>query len=272
MILDDIAQATKKRVACAKKIESPRQVQEKAEMLAAQESVPAVKKNDTDIVLPFEKALSSPGLSFICEIKRASPSKGLIAEDFPYLKIAKAYETTGASAISVLTEPDFFKGSNRYLQEVVREVSVPVLRKDFTIDKYQIYEAKILGASAVLLICALLDNKTLKSFLSIARGLNLDALVEAHNEDEIKNALDVGARIIGVNNRDLTTFKIDINNSLRLRPLVPKDRIFVAESGINTPEDIATLQAASVDAVLIGEALMRSGDKKKALLSFKSLN
>lgn len=213
----------------------------------------------------FEKALSENGMSFICEVKKASPSKGVIANDFPYLEIAKDYENAGASAISVLTEPKFFKGSDEYLKEISNTVSIPVLRKDFTIDAYQIYETALLDADAVLLICALLDTETLSHFIKITDSLGLSALVEAHNEKEIEAALSAGARIIGVNNRNLKDFSVDISNSIRLRRLVDNNIIFVSESGIKTAEDIENLRRNRVDAVLIGETLMRSPDKKREL-------
>jgi len=211
----------------------------------------------------FENALKTPGLSFICEVKKASPSKGVIAEHFPYLEIARDYENAGASAISVLTEPDYFLGQNKYLAEIAETVKIPVLRKDFIIDEYQIYEARFLGASAVLLIVALLDGETLKRFIKIADSLGLSALVETHGENEVKTALNAGARVIGVNNRDLRTFEVDITLVSRLRPLVPDNVVFVAESGIKTRDDIKALGGA--DAVLIGETLMKSTDKKKKL-------
>lgn len=213
----------------------------------------------------FEKVLKSKEISFICEVKKASPSKGIIAEEFPYLEIAKEYEKSGANAISVLTEPYFFKGEDKFLKEIASEVNIPVLRKDFVIDEYMIYEAKTLGASAVLLICSILNEKTLKKYIKISDSLGLSALVEAHNENEIKMALRAGARIIGVNNRNLKDFTVNINNSINLRKLVPADIIFIAESGIKTSEDIKELRKAHVNAVLVGETLMRSEDKRKAL-------
>ena len=209
----------------------------------------------------FEKALSGDNISFICEVKKASPSKGLIDEDFDYLSIAKEYRNAGAAAISCLTEPYWFLGQDSYLSKISKEVKIPVLRKDFTLDEYQIYEAKTIGAQAVLLICALLDEKKLAKFIDIADSLGLNALVEAHNEEELKCALRAKARIIGVNNRDLKTFEVDINNSIRLRKLAPDDIIFVAESGIKTPDDISRLRENSGNAVLIGETLMRAKDK-----------
>lgn len=211
----------------------------------------------------FERALVAPGdIHFICECKKASPSKGLIAPDFPYLEIAKQYEAAGASAISVLTEPKWFLGSDDYLRKIAAEVQTPCLRKDFTVDPYMIYEAKLLGASAVLLICALLDTKTLASYIEIADSLGLSALVEAHDEAEVASAAAAGARIIGVNNRNLKDFTVDIHNSIRLREYAPAGMIFVAESGIRTPEDVENLRRHGVNAVLIGEQLMRATSPK----------
>ena len=220
---------------------------------------------NADTGYPFEKALGAPGISFICEVKKASPSKGLIAAEFPYLSIAREYEAAGAAAISCLTEPDFFLGSDEYLRAIASAVKIPVLRKDFTVDPYMIYEAKVLGASAVLLICAILSDSELLEYGKIARSLGLSALVEAHDEREVERALRVEHGIIGVNNRDLKTFTVDCGNSVRLRKLVPKDRLFVSESGIRTASDIAVLRQNGTDAVLIGETLMRNPDKAAAL-------
>lgn len=228
-----------------------------------------VAEDDYDIdhqySFPFKKQLAKAGMSYICEVKKASPSKGIIAKDFPYLQIAKDYEAAGASAISCLTEPEYFLGSDEYLKEIAKEVKIPVLRKDFTVDAYQIYEARVLGASAVLLICALLDDKTLKNFIEITRSLGMSSLVEAHDEEEVKRAIKAGAEIIGVNNRDLKTFTVNIHNSVRLRQLVDKDILFVSESGIKTYEDIKVLKENGTNAVLIGETLMRSDNKKEML-------
>ncbi len=222
-----------------------------------------------DTGFPFEKALAQPGMSFICEIKKASPSKGIIARDFPYLEIAREYEKAGASAISCLTEPDFFMGSDEYLREIAAAVKIPVLRKDFTVDPYMIYEAKVLGASAVLLICAILTDEELIEYGALARSLGLSALVEAHDEREVERALRVDKAVIGVNNRDLRNFTVDCRNSVRLRKMVPGDRLFVSESGIQTPTDIEILRENGVDAVLIGETLMRSPDKAAELRCLK---
>lgn len=254
MILDEIAAKTVERIEELKKVKPLEVVKEEALKLP--------KDNGK---ISFKDALSKEGISFICEAKKASPSKGIIAEDFPYLDIAKDYEKAGASAISCLTEPFYFKGDDRYLREIAAEVNIPVLRKDFVVDEYMIYEAKILGASAVLLICAILDDERLAKYYKLAKELGLDVLVETHDEEEVQRALKLGADIIGVNNRDLKTFTVDINNSARLRNLVPSDIVFVSESGIKTAEDIKHLVDNGTDAVLIGETLMRS-DNKKAML------
>ncbi|MCB6568670.1 indole-3-glycerol phosphate synthase TrpC [Eubacterium limosum] len=213
----------------------------------------------------FEAALKKEDIAFICEVKKASPSKGLIAPDFPYVHIARDYEAAGADAISVLTEPEYFLGSDDYLSAVKRAVNIPVIRKDFTIDPYQIYEARIIGADAVLLICALLDTEALTEYIRIADTLGLTALVEAHDAAEVASALEAGARVIGVNNRNLKTFEVDIENSARLRQLVPEHITFVSESGIKTPGDIDALRKNGTDAVLIGETLMRSSRKAEEL-------
>ena len=257
MILDDIIAKQKGRIIKEKKLKSF-----------------DILKNEV-LKLPlsnnffFEDSLRNKEFAFICEIKKASPSKGVIVENFPYIDIAKEYEKAGASAISVLTEPYFFKGSDEYLKEVAQTVKIPVLRKDFIIDVYQIYQAKILGASAVLLICAVLDEKTLKSFLNTAKSLKLSCLVETHNETEIKKALNSGAAIIGINNRDLQTFNVDINTSLKLRKFVPEDKILISESGIKTAEDIRILKQTGFNGTLIGESMMRSKNKKQFLHSLK---
>ncbi len=213
----------------------------------------------------FENALKKTGISFICECKKASPSKGLIAPDFPYLQISKEYEAAEADCISVLTEPRWFLGSDEYLKEIASAVSIPCLRKDFTVDEYMIYEAKVLGASAVLLICSILSEEQIKSYISICDKLGLSALVEVHDENEVQNALYAGARIIGVNNRNLKDFSVDTNNSRRLRDLIPCDVLFVSESGVNGADDVAKLREIGADAVLIGEILMRAPDKKAKL-------
>ena len=242
----------------------------------ARRQTPLVEIKRQALALPkgdfrFEKALAKPGLSFICECKKASPSKGLIAADFPYLQIAKEYEAAGADAISVLTEPKWFLGSDRYLEEIASAVSTPCLRKDFTVDDYMIYQAKLLGASAVLLLCAILDDAQLREYLALCDGLGLSALVEAHDEAEVDRALNAGARILGVNNRDLKNFTVDTENSRRLRARIPEDVLFVSESGVRTAEDVARLAAIGADAVLIGETLMRAPDKTAKLQELKGL-
>lgn len=253
MILEKIAEKTRQRVKELKAV-TP------MEKIAAQgESM------EKDMSFPFERALAKDGISFICEVKKASPSKGVIAEDFPYLEIAKEYEAAGASAISVLTEPYFFLGKDEYLKEIAKAIAIPVLRKDFVLDAYQIYEAKVLGADAILLICALLDKDTLREYVTLAHSLGLSALVEAHTKEEIAMAVSAGARVIGVNNRDLKTFEVDITTSIRLRKLIPSAILFVSESGIKTPKDVSELMDNNTSGVLIGETLMRAKDKKKAL-------
>ena len=253
MILDRIVEATKIRVAQEKQVESPEAV--KAAALAL----------PSDTGFPFEAALRQQDFNFICEVKKASPSKGIIAEHFPYLHIAKEYEMAGAAAISVLTEPDFFKGDKKYLQEIASTVKIPVLRKDFIIDEYQIYQAKVWGASAILLICACLDVPTLTKFRELADSLGLSSLVEAHDEQEVQMAIDCGARIIGVNNRNLKDFTVDVQNSVRLRNLVQDDVIFVSESGLETPEDIQVLRDNNIGVALMGETFMRSPNKVEKL-------
>lgn len=217
----------------------------------------------------FASALSREGISFICECKKASPSKGLIAADFPYLHIAKDYEAAGADAISVLTEPKWFLGSDEYLRKIAAQVSIPCLRKDFTVDPYMIYEAKLLGASAVLLIVSILDEARIREYLSVCDALGLDALTEAHDESEIETALRAGARIIGVNNRNLKDFTVDTSNSRKLREMVPRDVLFVSESGVRTAEDVEALRRSGVDAVLVGETLMKASDRKAKLAELR---
>lgn len=251
-ILEEIAEKTRERIQ-KEKLQLPlEQLKALAEKAPQQPS--------------FLEALKKPGMSYICEVKKASPSKGgLIAPDFPYVEIAKEYEAAGASAISCLTEPFYFMGSDTYLREITETVAIPVLRKDFTVDKYMIYQAKAFGASAVLLICTILDDQELLEYRELAESLGMDALVEAHDEEEVARALKAGAKIVGVNNRDLKTFKVDMNNSIRLRNLAPYNVVFVSESGIKNAGDIAILERNRVGAVLIGETLMRSPDKKAAL-------
>ena len=257
-ILDQLATHAVERVEAAKQI-TPAEV---VKRLALEQQ----KGN-----FSFEKALRTDDIAFICECKKASPSKGLIAEDFPYLEIAKAYEAAGANAISVLTEPKWFLGNEIYLKEIAEAVSTPCLRKDFTVDEYMIYEAKLLGASAVLLICAILSEEQIKHYLSICETLGLSALVEAHDADEVQMAIRSGARIIGVNNRNLKDFSVDTENSKRLREMIPSDVIFVSESGITGPEDVQTLREIGVDAVLVGETLMRAENKTEMLRRLRGI-
>jgi indole-3-glycerol phosphate synthase len=262
MILDELVSATKARVGKAKFSNPPGVIKAEALKMRGEE---LKAKSANASALPFEAALSKAGLNFICEIKKASPSKGIISRDFKYKEIALEYEKAGAAAISVLTEPDFFLGKNEYLSEIKKEAKIPVLRKDFIIDEFQIYEAKIIGADAILLICAILSFDDLKRFMSAAESIGLSCHVEIHNEKEAETALKADAKIIGVNNRDLTTFQVDLQNGIRLRRLIPQDKIFVSESGIKTKEDIDSLKANKVNAVLIGEELMKSGDVKEKL-------
>ncbi len=255
-ILDEIAEHTRLRVASAKEL------------------IPAdiMKKTASELErgnLPFERALAKPGLSFILECKKASPSKGVIADDFPYLAIAKEYELAGCDAISVLTEPQWFLGDNGYLKEIAEDVNVPVLRKDFTVDEYMLYEAKVLGASAVLLIVSLLSASQLEEYIGICDEIGLSALVEIHSASEAETAVRSGARIIGVNNRDLRDFSVDTNNAGKLRGSIPRDILFVSESGVKTPEDIRNITLFGADAVLIGETVMRAKDKKAELARLK---
>lgn len=255
-ILDELASYARERVKLIKEEKSLEEVKAKA------------------LALPrgnfaFEKALKKDDIAFICECKKASPSKGLIAPDFPYLQIAKEYEAAGGDCISVLTEPKWFLGSDQYLKEITQAVNIPCIRKDFTIDPYMIYEAKLLGASAVLLICAILSKDELREYKTVADELGLTALVEAHDAHEVEMALDIGARVIGVNNRNLKDFSVNTDNSKKLREMIPEDVIFVSESGVKTPEDIAKLREIGADAVLIGETLMRAEDKQMMLAKLK---
>jgi indole-3-glycerol phosphate synthase len=255
-ILDQLAEHAVQRVKQAKKKVSFEEIRQQASALLKGE-------------FTFEKALEKPGISFICECKKASPSKGLIAPEFPYLQIAEEYEAAGADCISVLTEPKWFLGSDEYLRDIAGAVSIPCLRKDFTVDAYMIYEAKILGASAVLLICSVLKEEQIGEYIGICDELGLSALVEAHDEDEVKMALSAGARMIGVNNRNLKDFTVDTDNSRRLRELIPEDILFVSESGVGNAEDVRRLKEIGADAVLIGETLMRAEDKKRKLAELR---
>ena len=255
-ILDTLANAARKRVADAQKETSLDEIKEKALSLP---------KLDFE----FEKALKKDDIAFICECKKASPSKGVITDDFPYVDIAKEYEAAGADCISVLTEPTKFLGCNTYLEQIAKNVTVPCIRKDFVVDEYMIYKARIIGAKAVLLICSILSGKTLEKYLGICESLGMSALVEVHSEDEAEKAINAGARVIGVNNRDLKDFSVNTKNSEKLRKLIPDKCVFVSESGIKTAEDINVLREIGADAVLIGETLMRANDKKAKLLELK---
>lgn len=228
-----------------------------------------LKSSAAGDLFAFEQALRKEGVSFICECKKASPSKGLIAPNFPYLEIAKEYETAGADCISVLTEPKWFLGNDEYLKEIAESVLIPCLRKDFTVNEYQIYQAKVLGASAVLLICSILTEDQMKDYIRICDELGLSALVEVHDEQEVQTALNTGARIIGVNNRNLKDFSVDTDNSRRLRELIPPDVLFISESGVRTAEDVSALRKIGADAVLIGETLMRASDKRAKLAELR---
>ena len=255
-ILEKIAESTRRRVEAAKKSVSAEEMKEAA-------------LGSPKLGYTFEKALKKPDIAFICECKKASPSKGIIAADFPYMKIAREYEAAGADCISVLTEPEYFLGSPQYLREIAAGVQIPCIRKDFVVDEYMIYEARTLGAAAVLLICSILGSERLRDYIGICDTLGLSALVEAHDEAEVRMALEAGARVIGVNNRDLKNFSVSTDNAVKLRKLVPDSAVFVAESGIKTAADMAVLREAGVDAVLIGETLMRAEDKTAKLKELK---
>lgn len=286
-ILDEIAERTRERVAQAKRersLASMRQAAEDAlaqdcERCAAEKPGPdgqplsgeafAAARAAAPCSFPFEVALERPGVQFIAEVKRASPSKGLIAPDFPYLQIARDYEAAGAAAISCLTEPYWFQGRNEYFAEIACEVSIPVLRKDFVVDEYMVYEAKALGARAVLLICAILDDAQLASYLQLCNDLRLSALVEAHTAEEVRRAVACGARVVGVNNRDLKTFEVDMSAARALRELVPPRTLFVSESGVRTAADVQAARDMNADAVLVGETLMRAADKQAKLAELR---
>lgn len=257
-ILDQLAAHARERVALSKGRLSLQQIEQQALTLPKGE-------------FSFERALRTEDIAFICECKKASPSKGLIAEDFPYVEIAKAYEEAGANCISVLTEPKWFLGSDQYLQEITKAVSIPCLRKDFTVDPYMIYEAKVLGASAVLLICSILREEEIREYISICDALGLSTLVEAHDETEVEMALRAGARVLGINNRNLKDFTVDISHSAKLRNLIPKEVLFISESGVRTAEDVEKLRRIGTDAVLIGETLMRTQDKKNMLKELRGI-
>ena len=255
-ILDRLADHARERVEEAKRRQSLTEIRQRASDMP--------KGN-----FAFENALKKPDIAVICECKKAAPSKGLIAPEFPYLSIAREYEAAGADAVSVLTEPKWFLGSDKYLKDIAEAVSIPCLRKDFTVDEYMIYEAKLLGASAVLLICSILSEEQIKEYIGICDGLGLSALVEAHDGEEVEIALRAGARMIGVNNRNLKDFSVDTENSRRLRQMIPPEVLFVSESGVGSAEDVSRLRGIGADAVLIGETLMRAADKKAKLRELK---
>lgn len=264
MILDELAEYARVRVRRAKEKKSLEDVRREALARAQQERL-----REPDKAFRFERALHGEGLSFICEVKKASPSKGVIDEQFPYLEIAEAYEKAGADCVSCLTEPKWFLGSDEIFAQIREKISLPMIRKDFTVDVYQIYEAKLLGADAVLLICALLQTETIREYLAVCDSLGMSALVEAHDEAEIASAAAAGARLIGVNNRNLKNFTVDFSNSARLREFIPEGATYVAESGVSCAEDAAALAKAGADAALIGEALMRAEDKSAALAAMR---
>ena len=256
-ILDTIAEYSMLRVKTDKRAIPQERLREKAELMKGRDH-------------RFLEALRKPGLSFICEIKKASPSKGIISESFPYLDIAKEYENAGADCVSCLTEPKWFKGSDNIFRQVRARIDTPMIRKDFTVDEYQIYQAKCMDADAVLLICSILDDARLKDYLSLCKEIGLDALVEAHNEKEIESAVKADARIIGVNNRNLKDFSVDFSNALKLRSMIPKDTVYVAESGVKNADDAKRIKEAGTDAVLIGEAFMRAYDKAALLREMRN--
>ncbi len=253
MILDEIVSYTKERVI------------NKKEEVSFHHILKKVEKLPISYAFPFEASLKGKGFHFICEVKKASPSKGILVDSFDYIQIAKDYEEAGASCISVLTEPRYFKGEDKYLKKIREEVSIPLLRKDFIVDSYQIYESKLLGADCILLICSILSKEELLKYLAICNELGLSALVEAHDEREVHMAVEVGARMIGVNNRNLRNFEVNINNSINLRRLVPDSVLFIAESGIKTREDVLLCREHNISGILIGETLMKSTNKKEAL-------
>lgn len=259
-ILEEIGEKTKERIREEKKQCSLEEMRNRAEHTTENKEKPG-----------FLQALKVQGMSYICEVKKASPSKGLIAPEFLWLDIAKEYEAAGASAVSCLTEPFYFMGQNGYLEKIAEEINIPVLRKDFTVDEYMIYEAKVLGASAVLLICSILSKEQIREYIQICDMLGLSALVEAHDEREVQMAVDAKSRIIGVNNRNLKDFSVDTDNSRRLREQIPAEILFVSESGVQSAKDVKKLREIGADAVLIGETLMRAADKKAKLRELRGV-
>ena len=214
----------------------------------------------------FAKHLKrNDGLSIIAEVKKASPSKGIIRKDFDPLLIAEIYQANNADAISVLTEDKYFYGKNSYLTEIKSITSIPILRKDFIIDPYQIYQSRIIGADAILLIASILTKRELKSFIKTAHEIGLQCLVEVHNKEQLEDALSINAEIIGINNRNLKTFETSVTVTESLAPYVPYDRVLISESGIKNVTDMQLLKSLGVDGVLIGEAFMRSNSIKEML-------
>lgn len=276
MILDTLAQATKKRIDGQKQLKSlealKQELSEKAKRgeLVLPDKEKSFEENfNNPSLYRFEKNLKGKGIHIIAEVKKASPSKGLIDPNFDYMKVARDYEMAGVDCVSCLTEPDYFKGSDEIFMEIRRALKTPMIRKDFTVDEYMIYQAKLMGADCILLICAILDDEALMSYYKLADSLGLSVLVETHDEEEMERALKIGARMIGVNNRNLKDFTVDIGNSIRLRKMVPENVIFVAESGIKTREDIKELEDCGTNGVLIGETFMRAADKAKELKLLK---
>lgn len=276
MILDTLAQATKKRIDGQKQLKSlealKQELSEKAERgeLVLPDKEKSFEENfNNPSLYRFEKNLKGKGIHIIAEVKKASPSKGLIDPNFDYMKVARDYEMAGVDCVSCLTEPDYFKGSDEIFMEIRRVLKTPMIRKDFTVDEYMIYQAKLMGADCILLICAILDDEALMNYYKLADSLGLSVLVETHDEEEMERALKIGARMIGVNNRNLKDFTVDIGNSIRLRKMVPENVIFVAESGIKTREDIKELEDCGTNGVLIGETFMRAADKAKELKLLK---
>lgn len=276
MILDTLAQATKKRIDGQKQLKSlqalKQELSEKAERgeLVLPDKEKSFEENfNNPSLYRFEKNLKGKGIHIIAEVKKASPSKGLIDPNFDYMKVARDYEMAGVECVSCLTEPDYFKGSDEIFMEIRRALKTPMIRKDFTVDEYMIYQAKLMGADCILLICAILDDEALMNYYKLADSLGLSVLVETHDEEEMERALKIGARMIGVNNRNLKDFTVDIGNSIRLRKMVPENVIFVAESGIKTREDIKELEDCGTNGVLIGETFMRAADKAKELKLLK---
>lgn len=276
MILDTLAQATKERIDGQKQLKSlealKQELSEKAKRgeLVLPDKEKSFEENfNNPSLYRFEKNLKGKGIHIIAEVKKASPSKGLIDPNFDYMKVARDYEMAGVDCVSCLTEPDYFKGSDEIFMEIRRALKTPMIRKDFTVDEYMIYQAKLMGADCILLICAILDDEALMSYYKLADSLGLSVLVETHDEVEVERALKIGARMIGVNNRNLKDFTVDIGNSIRLRKMVPENVIFVAESGIKTREDIKELEDCGTNGVLIGETFMRAADKAKELKLLK---